>query len=246
MNDADHRRHVVLEGAFNMRDLGGIPTADGYTVRTGKLFRADALHNLTPADLQVLGIYGIASVVDLRREDEIALLGKARLTDHGARHIHMPLMGDEALHDETQLPSMGEIYTMIAAKWPDRFVRVIEAIAQVENMPAVFHCAAGKDRTGMTAALIYSVLGVERVQIVADYVLTDANMDRILKAERQQAATHSAAPVEYPASYSRAEAVTISTFLQSLDDQFGSPVAWLKHHGLPDSAIESLRRELLG
>lgn len=245
MPDQGPRRHMVLEGAFNMRDLGGVPTTDGYTVRTGKLFRSDALHNLTPADLQALGIYGIASVVDLRRDDEIAHLGVARLTDHGARHIHLPLMGNERLYDESEIPAMGEIYRLIASKWPDRFVRVVEMLSRQETLPAVFHCAAGKDRTGMTAALIYSILGVEREVIIADYVLTDANMEPILELERHNAPPRPDDWVEPPASHTRAEAATISAFLDALDHEFGSPVAWLQNHGLPESAIESLRREML-
>jgi hypothetical protein len=76
-------------------------------------------------------------------------------------------------------------------------------------------------------------------------VLSDANMDRILEMETQNAPPHDDDWVEYPASYSRAEAATISTFLQALDEQFGSPVGWLRRNGLPESAIETLRQELL-
>lgn len=246
MSTERDRRHLVLEGAFNMRDLGGVPTADGYQVKTGKLFRADALHNLTAPDLEVLGAYGIASVVDLRTDDEIGTFGKARLVEHGVRHLHIPLMGDEPLLTrDAELPALGEIYLMMVTKWPDRFVRAVETLSTLENMPSVFHCAAGKDRTGMTAALIYSFLGVEREVIIADYVLTDANMDRILELEKQNAPPRDDDWVEYPASHSRAEAATITTFLDALDEQFGSPVAWLHVNGLSDRSVETLRRELL-
>lgn len=242
----DHR-HVMLEGAFNMRDMGGIRTSDGYQVRMGRLFRSDALHGLTETDLELLGGYGFATVVDLRLEQEIAFLGKAKLLELGARHIHLPLLSDDpVLPPGTPMPpNLGDLYTLMLSTWPDRFVQAVATLADWENLPAVFHCAAGKDRTGITAAFIYSVLGVDREEIIADYVLTDANMERIIAAEAanpQPATNNRQRP---PASYDRAEARTISTLLETLDEQFGSPVEWLRLNGLPDRAIDALRRELL-
>lgn len=241
-------RHIALEGAYNVRDLGGVPTADGYQVRNGKLFRADALHKLTPADLELLGAFGIATVVDLRSEKEITDTGVARITEQGARHIHLPIMGGDPTEPniEDVPPTLGHHYTIMATNFPDRFVTTVETLASTRNLPAVFHCAAGKDRTGITAALIYSILGVDRETIIADYVLTDANMQRM----REQLMAAQPQPAEetrsYPESYMRAEDTTIRIFLGELDAQFGSPVDWLKQNGLRESSVETLRSELLG
>ena len=247
MSSNHDRRHLILEGAYNMRDLGHVSTTDGYKVRSGKLFRSDALHGLTSADLEQLGVLGIASVIDLRADEEITQMGKARLTDHGARHIHRPLVSrDPVVPTSSDFPeNMGELYVTLALNGPDRFVRALEAIAMLENMPAVFHCAAGKDRTGMVTALLYSILGVAEDVIVADYVLTDANMDRFLAAEKQRGELPPDDLPAVPASYARAEALTITTFLNGLNEQFGSPVEWLKQHGIDDRLIEQFRREML-
>ncbi len=247
MSSPHHRRHLVLEGAFNMRDMGGVPTTDGYQVRTGRLFRADALHGLTKADLEVLRAYSITSVVDLRLQQEIAFLGQAKLVELGARHIHLPVTTEAPVVPAgTPLPpNLGELYALILTTWPDRFVRVVETLANRENLPAVFHCAAGKDRTGITAALIYSALGVDRAEIIADYVLTDANMEGIYAAEEANPPPRNDDWPVQPAGYDRAEELTIRTFLQILDDQHGSAVEWLRRNGLPDRAIDELRQELL-
>ena len=242
----DHR-HVMLEGAFNMRDMGGVPTRDGYEVRSGRLFRSDALHGLTKVDLEQLRGFGIASVVDLRLEQEIDFLGRAKLVEFGARHIHLPLMTDDpVLPPGTPLPpNLGDLYTLMLSTWPKRFVQAVATLADQENLPAVFHCAAGKDRTGMIAALIYSVLDVDREEIIADYVLTDANMAGIYAAEEANPPPRNDDWPTPPIGYDRAEAHTIRTFLDTLDEQYGSAVNWLRLHGLPAQAIDALRRELL-
>lgn len=248
MSTIQDQRQLALEGAFNVRDLGYVTTADGYQIRNGKLFRADALHKLTATDLELLGGIGIAAVVDLRSEHEIENTGPARLTEQGARHIHMPIMGgDPARPDLQNMPeSLGHLYTLMAKNSADRFVNTVETLATIENMPAVFHCAAGKDRTGITATLIYSILGVDRETIIADYVLTDANMMR-MRAQLMESRPEAAAQAgKYPESYLRAEDATIRTFLGELDEEFGSPVEWLRTSGLRDSSIETLRSELLG
>lgn len=247
MSMLQDQRQLALEGAFNVRDLGHVTTEDGHEIRNGKLFRADALHKLTSSDLELLGGLGIATVVDLRSENEIANTGPARLTEQGARHIHMPIFGsDPARPDRVNMPeSLGHLYTLMAKHGADRFVDVVETLATIENMPAVFHCAAGKDRTGITAALIYSVLGVDRETIITDYVLTDANMQR-MRAQLMESRPEAAAQAgKYPESYMRAEDATIRTFLAELDEEFGSPVDWLLTSGLRNSSIETLRSKLL-
>lgn len=246
MSQLSEKRQLILEGAFNMRDLGHVATADGYEVRGGKLFRADALHNLTATDLETLGAFGIAAIIDLRSEAELTSTGPARLTEQGARHIHKPLMGgDPAKPDNQEEPgSLGHLYTLMAKHGPNRFVDTVETLATIENMPAVFHCAAGKDRTGITAALIYSILGVDRETIIADYVLTDANMTRMMEqlmAGRPEMVRDN----PYPEGYMRAEDATIRTFLSEMDEEFGSPTEWLLTNGLRESSIETLRKELL-
>lgn len=243
------QRQLALEGAFNVRDLGHLTTAECREIRSGKLFRADALHKLTAADLELLGAYGIATVVDLRSQGEIDRSGIARLTERGARHIHISLSSGDPARPENRenLPAtMAESYVLQAQDGAEQMVRVLEALALEDNVPAVFHCAGGKDRTGKTAAMIYSILGVERDVIIQDYVLTDANMTRMRETLAESHPELLSDTFTYPASYLRAEAINMQTLLDWMDANFGSPVEWLRAGGLQENTIESLRSQLLG
>lgn len=237
-------RQIHLEGANNVRDLGGVHTADGREVRSGRLFRADALHKLTDADMQVLEPLGIVTIMDFRSDQEIEQTGKARLVEQGANHLHIPLMGSDPSRPEQYEipPSLGELYQMMARHRAERFAEAINQLVLLENMPVMFHCAAGKDRTGITAAMIYSMLGVDRETIVADYVLTDAAMERVIAGMGDN--VHPEAR-QYPASYMRAEAVSITLFLDTLDTEFGSPEEWLLRAGVEEASFDRLHEAML-
>lgn len=242
------QRQISLEGAFNVRDLGHLTTSDGGAVRNGKLFRADALHKLTAADMELLGAYGIAAVVDLRSQGEIDRSGIARLTEQGARHIHVSLSSGDPANPATRenLPAtMGESYVLQAQLGAEKMVSVLETLANQDNLPAVFHCAGGKDRTGKTAAMIYSILGVDRALIIEDYVLTDANMTRMRETLAETHPELATQASQYPASYLRAQAETITMLLDWMDKTHGGPLEWLRAGGLQDATIESLREQLL-
>lgn len=239
-------RRIRLQGANNVRDLGGVPTMDGGTVRRGKLFRADALHRLTDDDLTVLAAYDIATVLDFRSTGELDSTGPGRLVEIGARHQHFPLMPEDPVGPGmTTIPaSLGELYQGIARarERSERIAAAINELAHVENMPLIFHCAAGKDRTGITAATIYSILGVDRKTIVADYVITDEALQLLLgglsEEERSQAS-------QVSESFMRAEAVTITLFLDTLDSEFGSPEQWMLQSGATQDSFDRLREAML-
>lgn len=175
-------RHLGLEGVFNFRDLGGYPTMDGKHVKWGKLFRCDDLHGLTPADKVYLNSIPIVSVVDFRAEQEAAA-APDQLPSEGTRYYHLPIspgdMSDVSAFGE--LTAEGVIDLM--AQMNEQFVTTPEFIAQYReffrllqdesNIPLVFHCSAGKDRTGMGAALILSALGVDEDIIMEDYLLSN-------------------------------------------------------------------------
>lgn len=240
------QRIIELEGAYNVRDLGGLPTADGYEVRYGKLFRSDALGRLTDQDITVMHHFGISTVLDLRTDDEITEHGVARLVDSGARHVHIRLMEQDPGEPLPSHPTrtLGELYTYMARKGPERFVETITFLGESTNLPAVFHCAAGKDRTGITAALVYSVLGVGREDIIRDYVITEESMQRVI-ARLAMSADAQEGTRQVHSSYLHAEDETLRTFLTWLDELYGSPVQWLLDSGMQTSVIDNLRREML-
>lgn len=241
------QRIIELEGAYNVRDLGGLPTTDGYEVRYGKLFRSDALSRLTDQDVTVMKRFGITTVLDLRTDAEIAEHGVARLVATGARHARIRLMEQDPREPLPENPSrtLGDLYSYMARKGPDKFVETMTFLGQTTNMPVLFHCVAGKDRTGITAALVYSVLGVDREDIIRDYVITEEAMQRVISGlamspEAQEGTTR------VHRSYLHAEDETLRSFLTWLDEAYGSPVQWLLDSGMHTNVIDNLKREMLG
>jgi protein-tyrosine phosphatase len=239
-------RAIRLEGSFNFRDLGGLQTASGDMVRMGRLFRADSLSTLTDSDLEILAGKQLATVIDLRSQHELAEHGSTRLVDSGARHLHMPI------HEGTQDPTaqriipetLGELYVQMVDNASDRFVAIFQTIAQPENLPSVFHCAAGKDRTGVTAALILGLLGVPKHTIVADYAITDANMHTLI--ETRAKAGKPLATGQYPEGYMRAVPETMDGFLTVLEERWGSIEGFLDHMGVSTNTRNAIREQMLG
>jgi protein-tyrosine phosphatase len=171
---ADGRR-LELDGLFNLRDAGGYPTAGGRKVRWRTLLRSDALHRLDAAGSAVLAGFGLRTILDLRTtmEAEIApsaldgLPASARLT-----HISL-LTGDlQALPLE-----LDAIYGHMIDQCGDTIAAAIRVLSTADAYPALVHCSAGKDRTGIVVALILAVLGVPDELIAADYGLSASYLD---------------------------------------------------------------------
>ncbi len=174
-------RLIPLQGASNFRDLGGYQTTDGRTVRRGLIYRAGLLARLTDADHAKLAELGLKYVCDLRSDQEVRNLPD-RLPQ-GVRHEHLAIfnenesrVGVKALlfrrHELDRV--IAESYTdfMLKEK-PQVFGAALRRLADPANLPAVFHCTAGKDRTGIVAALLLMLLGVPDETIIADYSLTN-------------------------------------------------------------------------
>jgi protein-tyrosine phosphatase len=178
---AEPLRIVSLEGGINFRDLGGYPGADGRRVRWRQLFRSGSTHALSPASRQLLKTMGIRAAVDLRSRQEQDEHPHALCTDDGCEYLafdHNHAGGDllEMLRrvdvDASQLHlAMVQLYREL----PYQFTEVYRSLFQVAAsgpLPMVFNCTAGKDRTGVAAALLLTALGVAWEDIEADYLLT--------------------------------------------------------------------------
>src|SRR5256714_3214386 len=172
---SDPERRIRLEAVFNFRDLGGYKTDDGRMVRWRQLFRADGLYRMTPADAETVRELGINSVLDLRTEDEIGTRGRFPVDKVPVEYHHLPFL--DVVPDPDFYPTpvppgfMAEHYHDILHGGTDHVVGALRILAQPEAYPAVFHCAAGKDRTGILAALVLSLLGVPDEDIAEDYGL---------------------------------------------------------------------------
>ena len=175
---------VVLEGARNCRDLCGYRAANGRRVRPGALFRSDRLSSLSADDLEELASRGIRTVVDFRAGPEIER-DRSRLWSSVTSHISLPVgdtvdgdisMVDQILEGRLKSVSeadMVELYINMLLTYSERFAQFVTVAADVDYLPMLFHCTAGKDRSGLAAALLLEVLGVDRDTVLDDYCLTN-------------------------------------------------------------------------
>lgn len=174
--------HVALEGIFNLRDLGGYETVDGRVVRNGCLFRSDELHALTESDLEVVASLGIRVLFDLRNETERTLKPNPVIDGVEVYERDAPPAEGASLSLEDQIATgitpqrddeeFGGVYVFLLTHLADDFRRVVELAVDAAERPLLYHCVAGKDRTGITSAILLGLLGVDDETILDDYELT--------------------------------------------------------------------------
>lgn len=242
-------RHLAFRRLHNFRDLGGYAAAGGRAVRWGRLYRSDSLGKLheQPEDRARFLALGVRTVIDLRYPWEIE--GSSRVPEqdglafHNLSIEHRPYVQadiDPALDPWRYL---ADRFAEVAADGAVEIRRVLELIATEGHAPLVFHCASGKDRTGLVAALVLTLLGVSEQDIVADFALTELAADRLLQdfMDRHPERT---APV-WP-GYGRAPAVVMELVLADLTHRYGSPQSYaLDHLGVDGALVAALHRNLL-
>ncbi|RJP33727.1 MAG: tyrosine-protein phosphatase [Candidatus Omnitrophota bacterium] len=160
-------RTVWLEfnGTSNTRDAGGYLARDGTRIKKGLIYRSDRLAALTETDCILLRNTGVRAVIDLRSDGEILdVPDPACLTDF-ARYIHHPIV-------IRSLSTYEEIYIDIVTTFAPSIKEVFHRIADPGNLPVLYHCTAGKDRTGIITALLHVLLGVSRDDVMYDYLLS--------------------------------------------------------------------------
>lgn len=247
---SDPRRLVRLDAVHNFRDLGGYPTADGHTTRWGRLFRADGLYRLTAADLDVVRALGLRTVIDLRTSEELEERGTFPVDAHPVRFHHVSVITStwdatdaEGEHDAADF--LERAYLSILEEGEARLAEAMVNLAEPAALPAVFHCAAGKDRTGLLAMLVLGSLGVLDDYIVADYALTEAGMQRMREwAQREQPelfARIDAGPVIFSAAVPEA----MRRMIAHVRERHGGIPEFVAALGVPDDAVDRLRHELL-
>jgi protein-tyrosine phosphatase len=234
-------RIIELAEGFNFRDLGGYVGRDGRLTRWRTLFRSDTLHQLTERDLEVLRSLGLSTIVDLRTSRELERTGRGPLASEpiGYRHLSVIRDGEGEALAAPAAPGdeLSERYLWYLETGRDALVEAVRLLARPDNLPLVFHCAAGKDRTGVLAALVLDLLEVDHRVIVEDYVITAERMPLIMG--RLQADPAMAARVaEMPAYLHSVQAQTMERFLAELHARFGGARAWALASGLgPDDLV---------
>jgi protein-tyrosine phosphatase len=249
---ANHPRRLIgLEAVHNFRDLGGYPTAGGRTTKWRTLFRSDGLYRLRGADdMSRVMQLGLKSVIDLRTEREQREQGIFPIDDIEVTFHHLSIV--DVTWSDTETPEFDDEVEFLVWGYRDmleigssRFADAMHVLAQTDSLPAVFHCAAGKDRTGVLAALLLSSLGVEDAHICADYGLTQDAMRRSIawsKVHRPELAERYAT---IPKAYLAADPRAMQIILTELAQQHGSVRNYVREIGVADATVEALGNLLL-
>jgi hypothetical protein len=238
---------ISLVGSYNFRDLGGYPGHDGRPVQWGRLFRADTLHELTELDVDVLKGLGLATIIDLRTTGELDRTGRGPLANEPISFWHLSVIGEGGGEAIAAPAAPGDELTERYLWYLETSTALVEAmrvVADSDNLPLVFHCAAGKDRTGVLAALVLDILGVEPSVIVADYVITAGRMDLIMGRFSGDADLE-ARIAKVPAYYFGVEAHTMEHFVAELYARYGGARRWAVAAGIDEEALDLMVDHLL-
>jgi protein-tyrosine phosphatase len=249
-------RVMPLEGASNFRDLGGYRVAGGGRTRWGLVFRADAPDRLTAADLAVIDRLGLRVAYDLRTDDERAQAPSA--LPAAVRRELLAIGGDAAgtspLGDLFRNGRVGtvpddflqRVYLDMAEQDAPALGAVLTGLAAQDGLPAVVHCTAGKDRTGLAAALLLSVLGADDATVLDDYALS-----RVYFSEHRMArllprlAAVGLDQERYHAVFG-APRQAMATTLDTLRERYGSVAAYLTDRaGVTPATVAALRTRLV-
>jgi protein tyrosine/serine phosphatase len=251
---------IDLDGAVNVRDVGGLPAVDGGPTVPGRLLRSDNLQALSPADVtRLVDDLGVTTVIDLRSSAERASEGAAPLDAvPGLRRVHHPVIPElgsatDAVADALLArleerrsrfpgdPTCG-FYLGYLEDRPDQVAGAVRSIARDQGT-ALVHCAAGKDRTGVVVALALSAAGVRPEAVVADYAATAERIDAILGRLRASA-TYARDIDRRPAEEHRPRPETMTAFLAEVGARYGGAVQWLSDQGVTQEELALLQDKL--
>lgn len=244
-------RELVWEGCLNVRDLGGFRTEDGGETRFGAVVRADSPAKLTESGWEAATAYGVRRIVDLRFHDELADDPPRTLP---LETVHVPLFGDPsperwrelnelAAAAPDELGSTRAVYLSLLTALPENFARAVAATA-VDEGTVLVHCVAGKDRTGLVAALLLRLAGVPIADIDDDYALSGDNL-RDWFAPWIDAAPD-ATERERRRRICATPAGTMAEVLDELERRHGSVAGFLRAGGASDAALAGARARLRG
>lgn len=230
-------RRFNFNAVFNCRDLGGYFTADHRLVKDHVFLRSDNLTGLLEDEIEFLKKYGLEAVIDFRHQNEIDLEPDP-FVELELVHYHNIAILDHAqftLEDLNRI-KLSDLYIQIAEN--ERFIKpVFETLAKY-NGTVLFHCSAGKDRTGVISALLYKLIGVANVDIVTNYEVSFTYLvPKYVDADRNVS--------EVYADLFASKPETMITFLQYLDYKYPNIDDYFTSKGISIKTLESIKRKLL-
>lgn len=242
-------RELSIEGMSNVRDLGGLPTRDGKKVKAGVVVRSDNPKGMTEqGHIDLMTVVGPRTMIDLRIEVEVEHDGYT-IKDESVTVVNFPMLPlsgvtpeqiEAGAFDNLIDDYMGQIEINA-----DSVLSALRIIASSDQHPILYHCTAGKDRTGIVSAMLLDILGVEHETIAADYHLTTENMLPIIERIRNAPVYKENGLAYAPAWIFSSDPETMLAFLERMTAKYGSAESWALQHGLTQVEIDAIREHLL-
>ena len=230
---AEPDRHLPLDGTRNVRDVGGYPAAGDRRMRWRTLLRSDELTRLPARTVEALTDLGLRQVIDLRWPEELVTAPNDFRRSSTIRYTSIALLAD----DPTPHSGLAGMYLHVLDARAPQLADVARALLEPDGLPAVIGCAAGKDRTGVTIALLLDLCGVARDVIVKDYALSARYFASAAAHIEPDDWRHASLVVDSPPEY-------MDGALEHLDTAHGGARSLLLHQGLTDVELDALVERL--
>lgn len=249
------QREIILQGTYNFRDIGGYQTQEGKQIKWGKIYRSAVLSNLTIEDLQLLEVLKIKTVIDFRGPKETAVFPDK--IPNNARYVQLAagskndepddwaaMAEDMKTKSELETDREALTYYKNIKSFGKRYKPMFDELLKLSpDSSIVFHCAGGKDRTGLAAALIEYVLGVSKQQILEDYVITNQYRKRYNEAITELLHLKYGVPQPRAALYGLAKPEFLEASFRQIEQQYGSLDRFVQTElGLDKEKIEQLKK----
>ena len=240
-------RKIHLEIAHNVRHLGGYPTASGHETTAFDIIRSGSLHELTHAGQAALRDLGVSVVVDFRSDTEHETYPTPDLSAYDINVIEAPVFQTDAspgaLARQDRYPGHAAIYRQFLTEGGDAFRTLFETMAMASG-PVLFHCAVGKDRTGVAAALLLQLAGVPDEHIIADYARSTVELEPVVE-ERLDRFLEYGISIEAGRMMMAAPPREMELTLDFIRSRWGSAAGYLGALGLGPATIDAVRARIL-
>jgi protein-tyrosine phosphatase len=250
----EHQRVITFDNIQNFRDLGGYKGRGGSAIAWRRLYRSGDPTEMSARDKDILGSeIKLKTVIDLSSPDQVKKSKEIRLLeDIGAAYFNIAFRPDEPNYYEKELKlyqktlNMGYFYLgrIGHESFGRKLMQALEIIADPQYHPVLFHCGAGKDRTGVLAAIVLKLLGVSDADVVGDYLFTEAAMVEIRNRVVSNPATTDEVK-NLPDFHWWAKPEYMQTFLDGLQENNGGAAGYLKKYGAEKTLVKRLEKALL-
>lgn len=233
---------LPLQGAFNVRELGGLPGENNKITKYRSFLRSDGLTHLTQADMDFLKEFGLKTVIDLRSDDELSTMPNPFATDTLVQYHNIPFspgnIADATRADKVQREDfLAEFYLYLLQEAQDRVKLIFDTIANADQGVILFHCTAGKDRTGVLAMLLLGLAGVANYDIAANYQVTYTYLRQT--KFYQELKDHSLPQL----LWSKEEFILRA--IDYIEKNFGDIPSYLKHCNIDKDTLLSVKQKVI-